>query len=126
MTGRIHGRRRFFVEWPSRSAWIGVTRVARTAGIIAASTVTPSPTATAQMTVRSSIGVPVDGMPKPTASNSAVRPAANRMPPAKPRIVAMMPTISASPSTAPSTCRREAPIVRSIPNSRVRCATVIV
>ena len=38
----------------------------------------------------------------------------------------MLATISASPSTACSTCRREAPIVRSIPNSRVRWATVIV
>ena len=32
---------------------------------------------------------------------------------------------SASSATEPSSCRREAPIVRSVANSRMRCATVI-
>ena len=38
---------------------------------------------------------------------------------------ASVPTTSASTITAPSTCLRDAPIVRSVANSRVRCAIVI-
>ena len=37
----------------------------------------------------------------------------------------MMPTTTDSSTTEPSTCRREAPSVRSVANSRIRCATVI-
>ena len=36
-----------------------------------------------------------------------------------------MPITSVSTITERSTCRREAPSVRSVANSRVRCATVI-
>ena len=38
---------------------------------------------------------------------------------------ARRPMTSDSRMTEPSTCRRDAPIVRSVANSRVRCATVI-
>ncbi len=36
-----------------------------------------------------------------------------------------MPMTSDSRMTEASTCRRDAPIVRKVANSRVRCATVI-
>ena len=43
----------------------------------------------------------------------------------KPMIDAIRPMTSASRSTARRICFREAPIVRSVASSRVRCATVI-
>ena len=43
----------------------------------------------------------------------------------RPMTDAMKPITSASTITEVSTCRRDAPIVRSVANSRVRWATVI-
>ena len=57
--------------------------------------------------------------------NSSFRPTASPSPENSPMIDASRPITSASTITEASTCRRDAPIVRSVANSRVRCATVI-
>ncbi len=70
--------------------------------------------------------MPASGSPKPTALNSAAEQL--REPDARRRgraASAITPTTSASPRTVRSTCRRIAPIVRSMANSRMRWATVI-
>ena len=58
-------------------------------------------------------------------SNSDESPCASATPSTRPTSEAITPSTSDSKSTDRSTCRREAPIVRSVANSRVRCATVI-
>ena len=52
-------------------------------------------------------------------------PTASPKPRKRPVTAASAPTISASPSTESITWRRDAPIVRSVASSRIRCATVI-
>ena len=88
--------------------------------------VTMVPTSSATMMVRGlSTTVPC-GRSCSKALNSAVDALRGDDPERTgPTIEAMSPTISASSSTERSTCRREAPIVRSSANSLVRCATVI-
>ena len=68
------------------------------------------------------IGTVIDavGRPNPAESNRMFRSFANPMPARIPIADAIRPTISASLSTARSTWRRLAPMVRSIANSRVR------
>ncbi len=110
---------------PSWTAAIGGTRVARSAGPTEATTVTTTPTSSATMIVRGRISIDVAGSPKPIASKSAWMPFAIPMPTARPMSDASTPTTSASPITLRSTCPRVAPRVRTIPNSRTRCATVI-
>ena len=58
-------------------------------------------------------------------ANSASSPFASPSPRNRPTTDARKPITKASRSTERSTCRREAPSVRSVANSRVRCATVI-
>ena len=110
---------------PSRSAAIGAILVARNAGKIEASTVIPTPTASATTTVCHDRISPVAGRPNPIAPNSLLSPQAKTIPSPMPMIEATEPMMNASPTTVPRICRREAPIVRSIANSRVRWATVI-
>ena len=68
---------------------------------------------------------PEFGSVKPTASKSLKSPFASRSPRKRPTIDATTPTTSASTMTEPRTWRFVAPIVRSVANSRVRCAIVI-
>ena len=65
------------------------------------------------------------GRSRSSAPNSASSPYASPTPRKKPTIDAIRPMTSASRSTARRICLREAPIVRSVASSRVRCATVI-
>ena len=111
---------------PSRNAAIGGTRVALRAGANDAASVTPTPTASGTITPghRWTL-IPASGRPKPTALKSAPSSFANPTPARMPSTEAMSPTITASPSTVVSICRRMAPMVRSIANSRMRWATVI-
>ena len=83
------------------------------------------PTRSATITVRVSIVRPWLGSVKPTASNSEKRPLARPSPTKRPVTEASTPITVASISTLRSTWRRDAPIVRSVANSRVRCAIVI-
>ena len=110
---------------PSRSALTGAMRVARRAGPIAASTVTPMPTTRQTTTVCHGILRPVAGRPKPTSSKTRFRPHAKPRPRTRPTSVAASAITKASPTTVPRICRRLAPMVRSIANSRVRWATVM-
>jgi hypothetical protein len=87
--------------------------------------VTTTPTAIETITVRPSSTSEVVGRSIPNASNSALRPRATTKPPAIPISEPMRPIATASTSTVLRICRREAPSVRSIPNSRTRWATVI-
>ena len=110
---------------PSRTAAIGGTRVARSAGRRLASSVTRMPTSIATITVRVAKTSPLFGSVKPTASKSLNSPFASPSPRNSPTIEASMPTTSASTTIELSTWRRVAPSVRSVANSRVRCAIVI-
>ena len=99
--------------------------MARSAGHSAATIVTTTPTMSETITVRAVITVPVFGRSIPTALKSSLIPNAKPMPPASPATEPSSPSISASVPTVARIWLREAPSVRSIPNSRVRCATVI-
>ena len=110
---------------PSRTAAIGGTRVARSAGRRLASSVTTMPTSSETTIVRVSSRSPWFGSVKPTASKSLKSPFASARPEIRPTIDASVPTTRASITIDPSTCRREAPSVRIVANSRVRCAIVI-
>ena len=110
---------------PSRTAAIGGTFVARSAGKRPAATVTSVPTSSETTIVRVANTVSVFGRSRFSASNSLLRPTARPRPLKRPTIEATSPITSASRITETRTCRREAPIVRSVANSRVRCATVI-
>ena len=79
-----------------RIAATGGILAARRAGTITDSSVTPTPTITAMITVRGSSTIDVSGNPAPAALNTARRPWATRMPPPMPRIVAMTAITSAS------------------------------
>ena len=59
------------------------------------------------------------------AAKISFRPKASRYPTPRPTSAETKPMASASTTTEPSTCLREAPIVRRVANSRVRWATVI-
>ena len=69
-------RPRLFVSCSSasRSAAMGVTRVARSAGFSAATSVTTTPTISETITVRVAITVPVFGRSIPNALNSSLIP----------------------------------------------------
>ena len=109
----------------SSSAAIGVMRVARSAGARAASSVTTTPTSSETTIVRGATTVPVLGRSMPTALKSSLIRKAKATPPAMPVTAPSRPKTSASNPTERRICPREAPSVRSMPNSRVRCATVI-
>jgi hypothetical protein len=106
-------------------AAIGGTRVERSAGSSAASRVTITPTRIETITVRASSTSEVVGRSIPSASNRALSPRATAKPPAIPISAPTSPIATASTSTVVRICRREAPSVRSIPNSLTRWATVI-
>ena len=110
---------------PSRTAAIGGTRVARSAGKKLAISVTTIPSASETITVRVSRRIPLFGSVKPTASKSEKRPFASPSPRKSPTIEASTPITSASSTTESRTWRRDAPSVRSVASSRVRCAIVI-
>ena len=108
----------------SRIASSGCTCVARRAGTKPETTVAIMPTSRPTMIVRGSITVPVEGSSRPNDASIARRPGARSRPPRMPTTDATKPMISVSAITELSTCRREAPSVRSSANSRERCATV--
>jgi hypothetical protein len=118
-------KRPFGNSAPSRTAAIGGTRVARIAGNRPASTVISVPTSSETTIVRVANTVPATGRSRFSARNSASRPFASPSPRKSPTTDARKPITSASRSTERSTCRRDAPSVRSVANSRVRWATVI-
>ena len=68
---------------------------------------------------------PLFGSVKPTASKSVNSPSRARARGRARRSTRGRPSTSASTTIEPSTCRREAPSVRSVASSRVRCAIVI-
>ena len=110
---------------PSRTAAIGGTRVARSAGRSAERSVITMPTIRLTTTVRVAKTVALFGRSMPIADMSLSRPTARPKPRKRPATAASAPTTSASPSTEAITWRRDAPIVRSVASSRIRCATVI-
>ena len=75
--------------------------------------------------VRVSSVNPLLGSVSPAASNSLNNPFARPRPRSRPTSEATTPTTNASTITELRTWRREAPIVRSVANSRVRCAIVM-
>jgi hypothetical protein len=105
---------------PSRSAATGAIRVARRAGPMPAMVVIPTPTASETSTVRVANTVPALGRSMSLALNRALIPLARPTPAMIPRIEATNPVTIASSTTEPRICRREAPIIRSSPNSLVR------
>ena len=112
-------------EAPSRTAAIGGTRVARIAGRRLARSVTRIPTNSETTIVRVSKTRPLLGSVKPTASKSLKSPFASRSPMNRPASDAITPITSDSITIEVSTWRRDPPSVRTVANSRVRCAIVI-
>ena len=106
---------------PSLTAAIGGTLVARSAGMMLASSVIAVPSASETRTVRSVKTSPTSGRSPPIAVNSLASPT----PANSPTTEASSPITRPSITTERMTCLREAPSVRSVANSRVRCATVI-
>jgi hypothetical protein len=90
-----------------------------------ATSVTRTPTSSETTIVRPLTTVPASGIESPNAPKSAESPFARPTPSARPAIEAARPITSASRATERMTWRREAPSVRSVANSRVRCATVM-
>ena len=86
---------------------------------------TRTPTSIATTTVRGCSTSPLFGSVKPTASKSLNRPVPSASPTRIPAIEARIPIASASTKIEPSTCLREAPSVRRVASSRVRCVIVI-
>ena len=84
---------------PSRTAAIGGTRVARSAGKMLAIRVTTIPSASETTIVRVSRSNPLFGSVKPTASNSQKSPFASASPRKSPITEATMPIASASTTT---------------------------
>ena len=123
--GTNGAKRDFGSVAPSRTAAMGGTRVARIAGNSPAKSVTPTPTMSATITVRSANTRSADGSSTPSARNSPSIPSASNTPSPRPTSDARSPMTRDSRITEPRICRRDAPIVRSVANSRVRCATVI-
>ena len=82
------------------------------------------PAARLTITVLVANTVPAFGSCVPLAENSDSRPFASPSPATRPISDASTPITSPSTTTEPSTWLREAPIVRNVANSRVRCATV--
>ncbi len=99
--------------------------MARRAGTSAANTVRSVPSSSETITVRVASTVPELGRSTSSALNSASIAGAKAIPASSPSTEAKIPITSASRTTEATICRRLAPTVRSIANSRVRCATVI-
>ncbi len=118
-------RRRLGAGLKACIAAIGGTLVERSAGTREATKVTTTPTIRATITVRVSSARPVVGRSTPNASSRAFSASAATKPPKMPTIAPTRPIATASTRTEARIWRREAPIVRSIPNSLTRWATVI-
>src|SRR5260221_357755 len=110
---------------PSRTAAIGCTRVARSAGRIDANSVTTAPSTSEMTTVRVAKTVPTCGRSMPNATNSALSPLASPRPRKRPTTEPSIPVTNASITTDQYTWRFVAPSVRSVASSRMRCAIVI-
>ena len=110
---------------PSRTAAIGGTRVARRAGRMLAISVTIVPTSSETITVRVANTVCPCGRSIPKVTNNLLSPFARARPRKSPITEPTTPMTNASMTTDHSTCRREAPSVRSVANSRIRCAMVM-
>ncbi len=115
--------RRRVIGWASgtasRRAAIGVTRVARRAGRMAATRVTTVPTTIETMMLRGVTVRPPLVREKPSRR---ARPTARRTPRAAPIAEATTPVMKASMSTDTITCRRVAPRARRSASSRDRWA----
>ena len=90
-----------------------------------ASTVMVVPRTRLTTIVRVAKTVPACGRSIPTATKSEFMPFPTPSPRNRPMIDARRPITNPSRTTEASTWRREPPSVRSVANSRVRCATVI-
>jgi hypothetical protein len=123
--GVARAKRDFGTVAPSRSTATGGTRVARTAGMMLAATVTTTPTSRLTSTVRSAKTSPARGRSIWTILRAASSSLARPMPTPAPTAVAARPITNASSTIERSTCRREAPMVRRSASSRARWATVI-
>ena len=110
---------------PSRTAAIGGTRVERSAGRKAASSVITTPTSSDTMIVRVANTVLACGRSMPNDTSSEFSPLASARPRNRPTTEASSPIRSASSITERRTWRRVAPRVRSVASSRVRWAIVI-
>ena len=104
---------------------IGGTRVARKAGRKLANSVMSVPTRRHTTIVRAWKTVAALGRSNPVAAKTALSPFASRSPRKRPASEPRIPITSASTTTDRRIWRRVAPIVRSVANSRTRCATVI-
>ena len=112
-------------DWRSSSAATGGMRTALRAGPMAATTVTPTPTASPTSTVRASNTSDPGGSVMPNPRSSACSPSAASTPRPMPMTEDTSPVMAASPSTERNTWRRLAPTIRSRASSRVRCPTMI-
>ena len=110
---------------PSRTAAIGGTRVARRAGRMLANSVTSVPTRSETTTVRVAKTVEPCGRSIPILTNIQFSSLARPRPRKRPMTEPSRPITNASITTDQRTCRREAPNVRSVANSRIRWAIVI-
>ncbi len=100
-------------------------RTARRAGLMADTTVTPTPTTSAATTVRDSNTSDPVGRVMPKPDKRASSPMAASTPSPSPTRDARMPRMVASNKTERNTWRRLAPTIRSRANSRVRWPTMI-
>ena len=109
----------------SETAATGAMRTARRAGLMAETSVTPTPTTRQTMTVRASNTSGPDGRVTPNPLRSVSSPRAASTPSPRPISDDTSPTMAASPRTDRNTWRRLAPTMRSSASSRVRCPTVM-
>ncbi len=112
------------VCWADTAA-TGAIRTARRAGLMAATSVTPTPTTMHTMTVRASNTRGPDGSVTPKPLSSFSRPMAASTPRPRPISDETSPTMAASPRTERKTWRRLAPTMRRSASSRVRWPTVM-
>ena len=120
-------RRRGTLRAPteSRRLTAGATRLARSAGTSAATSVMPMPTIRLGRSVPGVSAIGTSGIVRPIALKSAIRPAPSATPAAVPMSEATVPMTRPSASTETSAWRRVAPRQRSSASSRTRWATVI-
>ncbi len=109
----------------SDTASTGAMRTARRAGLMAETTVTPTPTTRQTMTVRGSKAIGPEGRVTPKPLSSASSPMAASTPRPRPINDETKPTMAASPITDRKTWRRLAPTMRRRANSLVRWPTMI-
>jgi hypothetical protein len=109
----------------SRRAATGFTRLDRTAGTSAETTVMAVPTTKAVITVDGAITMDPPGTSRPTAPSRARRPNDIPTPAARPTAEATTPTTTDSNTTERTTWARLAPTARSMAMSRARWATTM-